>query len=157
MQKPHLEEADLIIWACGYQSGKLSIKDGDGKEISLSQRVPGTQYDVDNKCRILTADHGILTKTFGTGIAYPLRTNDGMVIPDTQATIKGNPRADSFSLYLNFVADTILKNLLPKSKLDNKLQKTTRGDRKVRNSQVATGGVMGTANSSIIKPLNSTY
>lgn len=86
---------------------------------------------MDNKCRLLTADNAILTKTFGTGIAYPLKTNDGMVIPDSNTAQKGNPRADSFSLYLNFVADTILKNILPKSKLDNKLHKTIRADRKV--------------------------
>jgi len=64
-----------------------------------------------------------LTKTFGTGIAYPLRTNDGMIIPDGG---KANPRADSFTLYLNFVADKILQNVLPKNKLDNKLHKTIR-------------------------------
>jgi hypothetical protein len=73
-------------------------------------------------------------KTFGTGIAYPLRTNDGMVIPEASPGTKGNPRADSFSLYLNYVADTILKNLLPKTKLDNKLHKTLRADLKVRNN-----------------------
>ena len=88
---------------------------------------------MDNKCRILTADNGILTKAFGTGIAYPLRTNDGMVLPDAQTAAKGNPRADSFSLYLNFVADTILKNILPKSKLENKLHKTLRSSRKQAN------------------------
>jgi hypothetical protein len=38
MQKPHLEEADLIIWACGYQTQKIPIKDFEGKEILLSQR-----------------------------------------------------------------------------------------------------------------------
>lgn len=54
---------------------------------------------------MITSDNGLLTKTFGTGIAYPVRTNDGMVIPDSN---KVNPRADSFSLYLNFVADRIL-------------------------------------------------
>jgi hypothetical protein len=62
-------------------------------------------------------------KTFGTGIAYPLRTNDGMIIPDSG---KPNPRADGFSLYLHFVADRILSNILPKTKLDNKLHKTIR-------------------------------
>ena len=79
----------------------------------------------------MTADNGLLTKTFGSGIAYPLRTNDGMIVPDATTAAKGNPRADSFSLYLNFVADTILKSILPKSKLDNKLHKTMRGERKV--------------------------
>lgn len=82
LQRPYLEDADLIIWACGYQTNKIPIKDFEGKELPLSQRVPFTQYDVDNKCRVLTADNGILTKTFGTGIAFPLRTNDGMVLPD---------------------------------------------------------------------------
>lgn len=49
-----------------------------------------------------------------------------MILPDASKT---NPRADSFSLYLNFVADKILQNVLPKGKLDNKLHKTIR-DRK---------------------------
>jgi len=31
-----LEEADLIIWACGYQTSKIPIKDFEGKEIHLS-------------------------------------------------------------------------------------------------------------------------
>jgi hypothetical protein len=49
-----------------------------------------------------------------------------MVIPDSN---KLNPRADSFSLYLNYVADKILNNLLPKSKLDSKLHITNRGSK----------------------------
>ena len=57
-------------------------------------------------------------KAFGSGLAFPMRSNDGMVIPDSG---KQNPRADSFSLYLNFVANQMLTNLLPKSKLDTKL------------------------------------
>jgi hypothetical protein len=60
------------------------------------------------------------------GIAFPIRTNDGMVIADKN---KPNPRADSYSLYLNWVAKTVLDNLLPKSKLQNKLQKTIRNSK----------------------------
>jgi hypothetical protein len=48
---------------------------------------------------------------FGCGIAYPVRTKDGMVVSNPNMQ---NPRADSFSLYMNFVGDMILKNLLPK-------------------------------------------
>ena len=68
-----------------------------------------------------------MTKTFGSGIAYPTRTNDGQIIPD-----KGNPnpKADSYSLYSNWVANRILMNLLPKSQLENKLHKTLRNNRK---------------------------
>jgi len=60
-----------------------------------------------------------------------------MVIPDSATANKGNPRADSFSLYLNFVADNILKSILPKSKLDNKLHKTIRAERKLLNAQMS--------------------
>ena len=72
-------------------------------------------------------DSQLLTKTFGSGLAFPMRTNDGQIIPDTG---KANPRADSFALYLNFVANQQLQNLLPKTKLDSKLQKTLRQDKK---------------------------
>lgn len=40
-----------------------------------------------------------------------------MVMPEFG---KPNPRADSFSLYSNYVANTLLQNLLPKSKIDMK-------------------------------------
>ena len=62
-------------------------------------------------------------KTFGSGLAFPMRSNDGMTI---QEQGRVNPRADSFNLYLNFVANQMLLNLLPKSKLDNKMQKLSR-------------------------------
>jgi hypothetical protein len=97
----------------------LPIKDPDLQTIQHSQKVPFTQYDVDQRCRIITSDNSLLSKTFGTGLAFPVRTNDGMVIPEAG---KPNPRADSFSLYSNYVANTILSNLLPKSKIDVKHQ-----------------------------------
>jgi hypothetical protein len=53
----------------------------------------------------VTSDSNLLTKTFGSGLAFPMRSNDGMIIPDSG---KLNPRADSFSLYLNFVANQML-------------------------------------------------
>jgi hypothetical protein len=66
-------------------------------------------------------------KTFGSGIAYPTRTNDGMSCSDHG---KPDPRADSFSLYSNWVGNRVLMNLLPKSQLANKLHKTMRNNRK---------------------------
>lgn len=47
-----------------------------------------------------------------------MRANDGMIIREAG---KMNPRADSFSLYMNFVGKTMMDNLLPKSRNDNKL------------------------------------
>ena len=62
----------------------------------------------------MLADGHVLTKTLACGIAYPVRTKDGMMANNPNMK---NPRADGFSLYMNFVADTILKTLLPKSKM----------------------------------------
>jgi hypothetical protein len=75
--------------------------------------------------RLCSSDGGLLTKCFGSGIAYPTRTNDGMIRAEGV-----NPRADSFSLYCNWVANRILLNLLPKTLLDNKLHITMRNSRK---------------------------
>ena len=38
---------------------------------------------------------------FGCGLAYPTRTKDGMTVSQIFKT--PNPRADSFSLYMNWV------------------------------------------------------
>jgi hypothetical protein len=62
----------------------------------------------------MLADGHVLAKTFACGIAYPVRTKDGMMAVNPNMN---NPRADGFSLYMNFVGDTILKNSLPKQKM----------------------------------------
>ena len=95
--------------------------------MPLSQKVAYSQYDIDGKLRLCSSDGGILTKAFGSGIAYPTRTNDGMMRPEGG---KVNPRADSFSLYCNWVANRILMNIIPKTLLDNKLHITMRNSRK---------------------------
>ena len=46
-----------------------------------------------------------------------------MILPEAG---KVNPRADSFSLYMNYVANTLLANLLPKTRLQNKNHRTIR-------------------------------
>ena len=35
-QAVHLQDAELVIWACGYQTNKIPIKDHEGKEVLLS-------------------------------------------------------------------------------------------------------------------------
>ena len=121
-QLKHVEGADLVIVACGYLTQYMNVKE-DQKLVPLWSKQPFTQFDVDNKCRLCTNDGNLLMKVFGSGLAFPMRSNDGQMIP---VQGKPNPRADSYALYLNFVANTMLQNLLPKNKLDNKLQKTIR-------------------------------
>ena len=62
----------------------------------------------------MLADGHVLGKCFACGIGYPVRTKDGMLV--NNPTIS-NPRADGFSLYMNFVGDNILKSLVPKPKM----------------------------------------
>ena len=49
-QAKHVKEADMVFWACGYQTNKIPIKDHEGKEITLSQRIAYTQFDIDGRC-----------------------------------------------------------------------------------------------------------
>lgn len=41
-QRVFVEKADLVIWACGYQTNSVKIFDVSKKELELSQKVPGT-------------------------------------------------------------------------------------------------------------------
>jgi len=64
---------------------------------------------------MLERDNQVLTKVFACGIGYPVRTKDGS--GNAEQNPFKNPRADSFSLYMNVVGDILLKNLLPKTKI----------------------------------------
>ena len=72
-------------------------RDSSGLNNSESSSEKGCYGDP-----TITSDNMILTHTFGSGLAYPLRTNDGMIVSEAGTV---NPRADSFSLYSNFVAN----------------------------------------------------
>lgn len=57
----------------------------------LSQRQPGSQFDVDSKCRLLLENGVILSKVFGCGLGYPVRTNDGKSIQQHKDTVSNMP------------------------------------------------------------------
>ena len=38
-QAKYIKDADLVIWACGYQTNKIPVKDHEGKEVTLSQKI----------------------------------------------------------------------------------------------------------------------
>ena len=90
------------------------------KSLELSQIRPGTQFDVDNKCRVMLKNNSVLNKVFACGIGYPVRTNDGKTFQQKNHNGQQNkpktmnPRADGFSLYMNIVSEMIIKNILPK-------------------------------------------
>ena len=41
-QKRHVEMADIVIYACGYQTNPIHITEGDRRTLSLSQKAPFT-------------------------------------------------------------------------------------------------------------------
>lgn len=69
---------------------------------------------MDNKCRIKLDDGSTLTKCFACGVGFPVRTKDGVAGVRGEPT---NPRADSFSLYMNTVGEVLLKNIMPRKRL----------------------------------------
>jgi hypothetical protein len=103
-QLEQVEQADLVIVAYGYLTQGINVKE-EQRVVPLWSKQPFSQFDVDNKCRLVTSDNYLLTKVFGSGLAFPMRSNDGMMIPQAG---KPNPRADSYALYLNFVANKML-------------------------------------------------
>lgn len=36
-QAQYLKNADLVVWACGYTTNRIPIRDQEGREINLSQ------------------------------------------------------------------------------------------------------------------------
>ncbi len=78
--------------------------------------MPGTQFDVDGKNRVMLADGNVLNKVFACGVGFPVRTKDGGA---GNTDPSKNPRADSFSLYMHTVGEVLLKSLLSKKKIMN--------------------------------------
>lgn len=37
-QAVHLKDADLVIWACGYQTNKIYVRNQKGKKIQMSSQ-----------------------------------------------------------------------------------------------------------------------
>lgn len=113
MQADYLKNADVIIWACGYQTNSLPIKDQEGREIQLSKTNDFIQYDIDSNSKLLTLNGGLLNKVYGAGFAYPPITRDGI-----KQNMSQKVRANSFTLYRGGIAGRILRNILPKSALE---------------------------------------
>ena len=61
-----------------------------------------------------------------------------MVAPEAG---KLNPRADSFSLYMNHVANAMLTSLLPKGKLEHNVHKTVQAGHEQDHLQANRAGI----------------
>ena len=66
--------------------------------------------------RVCTSDGDVLTRIYGSGIAFPTSTTDGMIKTNYA---KLEYRADGFRLYCNTVANKILNGILVKDQLIN--------------------------------------
>ena len=128
-QEKFVNEADIVIWATGYQSSKIPIFNWKEQRIKLSsQSMDGNttmaQYDVDDLSRVYHADgRRTFSRVYGMGVGFPQRRSDGMQLPkkesdDYQITFYKYPKVDSFDLYRNWVGNTVLNRVYPKKKLD---------------------------------------
>ena len=128
-QEKYVNEADIVIWATGYQTAKMPIFNQKNQKIKLSsqnmfENTTLTQYDVDDLCRIYHADgQRTFSRMYGVGVGYPQRRSDGMSLTqkeseDYQVWFYKYPKVDSFDLYRNWVGSTVLNRVYPKKKLD---------------------------------------
>ena len=74
---------------------------------------------MNDQCQLYThKGNEVIQRIFGSGIAYPQRRSDGMILKKKELVFDVKfykyPKVDSFDLYRNSVADTILRNLIPK-------------------------------------------
>ena len=143
-QLKYVESADLVIWAAGYQTGKISISDSKGHKIQLSSQVMHeqttlAQYDVNSDCKLYLADGNyLIDRMYGTGIGYPQRRSDGIILPKKQNTFDVTfykyPKVDSFDMYRTNVGSSISKNILDQLEKKNQNHFTEEGCNKIRNA-----------------------
>ena len=73
-QRPYVERADVVIWACGYETNKVPLYAMDGQLIKRMQRVPRTQCNISTQLQLVTSNSTVLNKVYGMGIGYPTHT-----------------------------------------------------------------------------------
>ena len=74
------------------------------------------QYDVTTKSKLyLASGSKILNRVYGTGIGYPVRRSDGIILKESEkkqsVTFYKYPKVDSFDLYRTNVGMNISKSI----------------------------------------------
>merc|ERR1711998_174028 len=126
------DDADIIVWACGYQSNMFPVLDKDGADIKL--RHSGGQVEVDDSARTLRdlSDRSkaptspAVAKSAEGSESRPETCSSTDSIPNLYATGLGfglpavyddgdfdgtTGRADGVAVYLKHAAATILESL----------------------------------------------
>eukprot|EP00347_Sterkiella_histriomuscorum_P021429 403334007 len=96
-QKLYTKRADVVIFACGYQSNYVRVHDHNGQRLELKRLGENktSSVEVDNQCRIVSGVTGKpLDRLFGIGLGFSLKTTDNLV----QAEQRSNAKADSVGL-----------------------------------------------------------
>ncbi len=102
-----LDEAAVIVWACGYSANIFPIMDATGNSIRIS--MSKGQVDVDDQARVLyDGSHTLCVENlYGSGLGYGLKATLENGDPDGSSG-----RADGVAVYLKRGATLVLAHVL---------------------------------------------
>jgi lysine/ornithine N-monooxygenase len=112
-QFDYIKEADIIIWACGYNTNSIPIKDFRGHNIDLSLD-DSNMIEVDKQLRIINSKRVPIPNLYGIGQGYSTKAPE--IINGKKA------RADSIHLYNSHISAKLyksLENLISQINVDN--------------------------------------
>jgi len=100
--KKHTQDADVVVWACGYTGSPIPffsvspLAITQEREVLLKKLAPNSSFEVTSLCQCIDAEFRVpFSNLFGIGMGYSLRTNDAAL----NAEARLNLRADSVGVY----------------------------------------------------------
>jgi hypothetical protein len=112
-QLSHIQEADVVIWACGYISNNLPFIDVRNQGIEFLLDDMGS-YEVDKTLNLVSKNKIPIKNLYGIGQGYSTKTPE--IINGKKA------RADSIHIYNTYIAAKLYRSLesfILKTSIDN--------------------------------------
>jgi lysine/ornithine N-monooxygenase len=101
-QLDYIKDADIVIWACGYNTNSITVKDFRGHNVELFTD-DGGMIAVDKSLRIMNSKKVPIPNLYGIGQGYSTKAPE--IINGKKA------RADSIHLYNSHVSAKLYKSL----------------------------------------------
>jgi lysine/ornithine N-monooxygenase len=98
----YINEADIVIWACGYNTNSIPVKDFRGNNIELFLDETG-MIEVDKELRVMNKNKCAIRNLYGIGQGYSTKAPE--IINGKKA------RADSIHLYNTHVSSKLYRSL----------------------------------------------
>jgi hypothetical protein len=98
----YINEADVIIWACGYITNNITFHDARNHTVEFTQDESGL-LEVDKQLQLLNKNKVSIKNLYGLGQGYSTKTPE--VINGKKA------RADSIHIYNTYIASKLYRSL----------------------------------------------